>query len=144
MAQSTRGRANPVADLASRKRERRVRWPGGDWEVRAVHGPILGTEERYAWKRELSCFQGQHLPDALWGHSSLELRHAPSGVCLSFCALEALRAWSALDVPPVKVARAWDTTEPPSHDWTFTTDYPGSTRVAQLGDAGRCRSRGRR
>ena len=28
-----------------------------------MHGPILGTEERYAWKRELSCFQGQHLPD---------------------------------------------------------------------------------
>ena len=81
---STRGRANPVADLAAaRKRERRARWPGGAWEVRAVHGPILGTEERYAWKRELSCFQGQHLPDALWGHSSLELRHAPSGVCHS-------------------------------------------------------------
>ena len=60
--------------------------------MRSRNRPILGTQAIYSWKRELHCFRGQHLPEALFGESSLELRHAESGVTISFCALEVSRA----------------------------------------------------
>lgn len=68
--------------------ERSFWWEPGGWAVRSRNRPILGTQAMYAWKRELHCYRGQHLPEALFGESSLELRHAESGLTISFCALE--------------------------------------------------------
>jgi hypothetical protein len=50
----------------------------------------VSRRSHVAWKRELSLTQhaGLELPEALYGGSSLELRHIPSGVRISFCALE--------------------------------------------------------
>ena len=67
---------------------------------------------------------GRHLPAALSRASALILRHEPSGVCISFCALEALRAWALLQHAPVPhlSARA-----APEWDYSFTTAYAGAT-----------------
>ena len=66
----------------------------------------------------------------MFGDNSLELRHEASGVRISFCALEALRCWALLDLPPIPhrsgfVADPWD--------YTFTTTYAGNTAIAALG-----------
>ena len=110
------------------------------WTVRTRRAPIIENSKlsmsaysQGAWKRELglTLFAGQHLPSHLFGGNSLELRHNASGVRVSFCALEALRAWAALQHPPVP-HRA--THAPPAEwDYTFTTNYPGATAVAALG-----------
>ena len=54
----------------------------------------VSRRSHVAWKRELSLTQhaGLELPEALYGGSSLELRHIPSGVRISFCALEVPQA----------------------------------------------------
>ena len=62
---------------------------------------ILGIEGHYAWKRELNCFQGQSLPDALYPSNSLEISYGGNGsgsesgtgegIRIRFGALEALR-----------------------------------------------------
>ena len=111
-----------------------------------MKAPIIGTSERYAWKRELSCFQGQDLPEALFGGSSLEIFHQASGLRLSFSALEALRSWASMDTPPVKVRHAWSPTGPQARaaralefDYTFTTSYRGSlAAVPELGSGLPC------
>lgn len=77
--------------------------PTCGWAVRCTKAPILSvakrslsSESHVAWKRELGlgAYGGMELPAALYGRSALELRHGASGVRLSFCALEALRAWA--------------------------------------------------
>ena len=114
-------------------------WPDGTWTVRVCHAPILKNSDNSisdyssgAWKRELglTMVAGQHLPGATFGGSSVELHHRASGVRISFCALEALRAWQLLDLPPVPHLSPH--AEPPTWDYTFTTPYAGSIAVAPL------------
>ena len=128
----------PSADAAALASGRscplQYRWPGG-WLVRVVRAPILANSDNSAsdystgaWKRELSMttIAGQSLPGATFGGNALELLHEASGVCISFSALEALRAWRLLEIPPLPhlSSRA----ERPLWDYTFTTAYAGSTR----------------
>ena len=114
--------------------------PTCGWAVRCTKAPILSvakrslsSESHVAWKRELGlgAYGGMELPAALYGRSALELRHGASGVRLSFCALEALRAWAALGAEP---ARHRNAAAPAEWDWTFTTPYRGATAVADFGD----------
>ena len=129
-------------------------WEG--WTVRACHAPILktsrvSTAENSAarWSQELGLtrFVNQDLP-IIYGSNSLELRHEPSGVRISFCALEGLRAWAYLDhkaVPhlvqsAMQCERISDQAPRLMHvcgvgewDYTFTTPYAGATAVAPLG-----------
>eukprot|EP01050_Picozoa_sp_SAG11_P015167 SAG11_NODE_1939_length_4028_cov_1.658946_2_plen_249_part_00 len=60
----------------------------------------------------------------------MELRHRPSGIKISFCALEALRAWVLLDHPPIPHLNP----KAASHGWdyTYTTAYCGATAVASF------------
>ena len=112
--------------------EQIIQAPGG-WSLRINKGPILGTDDHYLWKRELNCFQSQHLPEALFGRNSLEIIHADTGLRLHFNALEALRCWSALDLPPVRVPSAntgsWKQFTTVDWDYTFTNAYQGSMDV---------------
>ena len=119
--------------------ERLFRWKAGGWTVRTANRPILGTHAIYAWKRELKCYRGQHLPEALFGESLLELRHDTSGVTIRFSALEALRSWAAFGLPPVRVAKArgskfWEGAQASMSggdwDYTFTSPYCGSTLIS--------------
>ena len=81
-------------------------WKAGGWVIRTRRAPILknhkqsvSDDSHNAWRRELGLtrFAGQELPEYTYGGNSLELRHTASGVRLSFCALEAFRAWSLLE-----------------------------------------------
>mmetsp|Transcript_20317 Transcript_20317/g.42364 ORF Transcript_20317/g.42364 Transcript_20317/m.42364 type:complete len:689 (+) Transcript_20317:63-2129(+) len=92
--------------------------------------PFCSTPRSHAaWKRELllTRFPNQDLPEALWGDNFLRLTEAASGLTISFSALEALRAWALLDhPPPAHLSGA----TPDPWDYTFTTDYPGSTTAS--------------
>lgn len=107
------------------------------WTYRAERSHILGTDGEYSWKRELNCFQGQSLPDAIFHRNSLEICHDETGVRIRFCALEALRAWISLDLDPVKAMDAssnhWKhqmkIIPTVDYDYTYTTPYAGATDV---------------
>jgi len=109
----------------------------GGWTFRTNRSHILGTEGQYAWKRELHCFQGQSLPDAIFHNNSLEILHDDTGIRIRFCALEALRAWASLELEPVKALDAgskhWrhqmNITPSVDYDYTYTTLYSGGTDV---------------
>ena len=58
--------------------------------------------------------------------------HEASGVRLSFCALEALRAWALLDEEPIQHLAS--SAKPHEWDYSFTTTYAGSLSVAGLGE----------
>ena len=90
-----------VAALAAgRTHVARYSHPCG-WIVRTHRAPILKNSElttslysQGAWRRELglTLYAGQHLPGLLFGGNSVEIQHEKSGLRISFCALEALRA----------------------------------------------------
>ena len=127
---------------AGKAGERSFFWPrAGGWEVRSVNKPILGTQAVYEWQRELHCYRGQHLPEALFGNSGLELTHAPSGATIRFSALEALRSWAAFGLAPYKarVSKFWEDRQQsmPGGDWdyTFTSPYCGATYQRRRGNA---------
>ena len=106
-----------------RQRQRR-------WAFRTHKSHILDTNGHYAWKRELNCFQGQSLPDAIFPLNTLEITMdmalARSGdedsedgngddnsddkECLRirFGALEGLRGWMSLDSEPIPTTHARD------------------------------------
>lgn len=110
------------------------------WTFHTRKTPIIGTQSHYLWKRELNCYQAQHLPEALWGDNSLEITHNATGITLHFNALEALRSWAALDLAPVQVPAAtsgsWQTFDAADWDYTFTSAYPGSVTVLPRGSRG--------
>jgi len=114
----------------------------GGWTFRTERSHILGTDGHYSWKRELNCFQGQSLPDAIFHRNSLEIYHNETGVRIRFCALEALRGWASLDLDPVKAADAssdhWrhrmKITPSVDYDYTYTTLYPGGTDMVLKSD----------
>ena len=129
-----------VARLASGRAHDSTFRSSFGWAVRVHRQPILSNSElvvsdysQGAWRRELSLtlYAGQHLPRLLAGGSSIELYHEASGVRIGFCALEALRAWALLDLPPVQ--HLSPIAAPPEWEYTFTTAYPGSVVVAPLG-----------
>ena len=110
------------------------------WTIRIKRAPILKNSDNSAsdystgaWKRELSMttIAGQSLPGATFGGNSLELLHEASGVRIHFNALEALRSWRLLDEPPIPHLSS--TAEPTLWDYTFTTNYAGSTSTSDEG-----------
>jgi len=80
------------------------------------------------------------LPEALWGENSLEITHNATGITVHFNALEALRSWAALDLPPVRVPAAttgsWLKFGAVDWDYTFTNTYPGSVTMLPRGSRG--------
>jgi hypothetical protein len=50
--------------------------------------------------------QTTHLPEMVFGESSVSLEHAQTGVRLHFNALDALRQWKQEALPPVQVPAA--------------------------------------
>jgi WD40 repeat protein len=96
------------------------------WAFRSRKSHILDTNGHYAWKRELNCFQGQSLPDAIFPHNTLEITmdmalgdedgdsngdgDGESKECLRirFGALEGLRGWMSLDSEPIPTTHARD------------------------------------
>jgi type 2A phosphatase activator TIP41 len=111
------------------------------WRVAATKGRILNSTELDDWEHSLTV---PCLPEMVFGHSALELKHEPSGLTLRFLVRDALREWKH-DQPSLKVAYSnqWTSQRSsearkvgPDYDWTFTTEYKGTlSGVAEGVDA---------
>ncbi|KAL2609149.1 hypothetical protein R1flu_027722 [Riccia fluitans] len=103
----------------------------GGWTIRTQKLTILKMDEVERWGQLLDT---THLPEMLFGNSSLELIHEATGIKVHFNALDALRGWKKEGLPPVEVSAAakWKFASKPSqqvildYDYTFTTPYCGS------------------
>lgn len=93
---------------------------------------FLGLTNFYQrWEKKLNT---THLPEMVFGESSLELAHEETGIKIHFNAFDALLGWKEEALPPVEVPAAakWKFRSKPSqqvildYDYTFTTPYSGS------------------
>ncbi|KAL4573142.1 hypothetical protein LXL04_019939 [Taraxacum kok-saghyz] len=88
----------------------------------------------YRWEEKL---ETTHLPEMMFGDSSLVLKHMKSGTKIHFNAYDALLGWKKDALPPVEVPAAaqWKFRSKPfeqvilDYDYTFTTPYSGSETV---------------
>ncbi|KAG9440304.1 hypothetical protein H6P81_020469 [Aristolochia fimbriata] len=104
------------------------------WVVESRHCPIINSLAREQWEEKLVT---SHLPEMVFGDSSLTLSHEKTGVKISFNAFDALSEWKQEGLPPVEVPAAakWKFRSKPSqqvildYDYTFTTPYCGSESV---------------
>ncbi|KAL7236494.1 hypothetical protein ACSBR1_019730 [Camellia fascicularis] len=111
------------------------------WEIVSLKRPILESLHLQQWEHKL---QSSHLPEMVFGDSSLVLKHVNSGTKIYFNAFDALTGWKQEALPPVQVPAAanWKFRSKSfqlvmlDYDYTFTTPYCGSETVeinAKLG-----------
>eukprot|EP00249_Psilotum_nudum_P010954 c22871_g1_i1 orf=529-1536(-) len=108
------------------------------WRIQSKKCSILNMHAIEQWERMLGT---THLPDMVFGDSSLELIHEASGLRIHFNAFDALRRWKEVPLPPVQVPAAakWKFRSKPSqqlildYDYTFTTPYCGSESIEPNG-----------
>nr|ARV78472.1 tonoplast intrinsic protein 41 [Triadica sebifera] len=104
------------------------------WEIASHKGFILNSSTLQQWEQKL---QTSHLPEMVFGDSSLVLKHIKSGTKIHFNAFDALTGWKHEALPPVEVPAAakWKFRSKPSqqvildYDYTFTTPYCGSETI---------------
>ncbi|KAL3538831.1 hypothetical protein ACH5RR_002197 [Cinchona calisaya] len=104
------------------------------WEIESSKASILKSLQRQEWEEKLGTC---HLPEMIFGNSSLVLKHLNSGLKIHFNAFDALIGWKREALPPVEVPAAakWKFRSKPSqqvildYDYTFTTPYCGSETV---------------
>nr|ADP88926.1 TIP41-like protein [Gunnera manicata] len=101
------------------------------WEIESRTRSILNSLQLTQWEQKL---QTAHLPEMIFGESSLVLKHASSGTKIYFNAFDALTGWKQEALPPVEVPAAakWKFRSQPfqqvilDYDYTYTTPYCGS------------------
>ncbi|KAJ9537961.1 hypothetical protein OSB04_030694 [Centaurea solstitialis] len=104
------------------------------WEIESSNRSILTSLNLQSWEEKL---QTSHLPEMMFGDSSLVLKHMSSGTKIHFNAYDALVGWKKEALPPVEVPAAaqWKFRSKPfqqvilDYDYTFTTPYSGSETV---------------
>ncbi|KAL2940659.1 TIP41-like protein [Bienertia sinuspersici] len=104
------------------------------WEIESSNRSILTSLELQLWEEKL---QTSHLPEMVFGNSSLVLKHLASGIKIHFNAFDALIGWKQEALPPVEVPAAakWKFKSQSfeqvilDYDYTFTTPYCGSEKV---------------
>lgn len=104
------------------------------WEIESRKRSILTSSNVELWEEKL---QTSHLPEMVFGDSSLVLKHVNSGTKIHFNAFDALVGWKLEALPPVEVpaAEKWKFRSKPSqqvildYDYTFTTPYCGSETI---------------
>ncbi|KAK1322718.1 hypothetical protein QJS10_CPA02g00355 [Acorus calamus] len=104
------------------------------WHIEARNRPILSSLALQQWEQKLGT---THMPEMIFGESSLVLQHIKSGIKLHFNAFDALKGWKEESLPPVEVPAAakWKFRSKPfeqvilDYDYTFTTPYCGSEIV---------------
>ncbi|KAL0356884.1 UNVERIFIED_CONTAM: TIP41-like protein [Sesamum calycinum] len=112
------------------------------WEIESRKRSILNSSLLQQWEEKL---QTSHLPEMVFGESSLVLKHVSSGVKIHFNAFDALCGWKQEALPPVEVPAAakWKFRSKPTdqvildYDYTFTTPYSGSASVEKNPEPGR-------
>ncbi|XP_029117099.1 TIP41-like protein isoform X2 [Elaeis guineensis] len=104
------------------------------WHIESSRRPILSSLALQEWEEKLGT---SHLPEMVFGESSLYLLHEDSGIKLHFNAFDALKGWKQEPLPPVEVPAAdkWKFRSKPfqqvtlDYDYTFTTPYCGSETI---------------
>ncbi|KAF5444330.1 hypothetical protein F2P56_036816 [Juglans regia] len=104
------------------------------WEIESRKRSILNSSDHQLWEQKL---QTSHLPEMVFGESSLVLKHVKSGIKIHFNAFDALNGWKQEALPPVEVPAAakWKFRSKPlqqvilDYDYTFTTPYCGSETI---------------
>ncbi|KAG7976634.1 hypothetical protein I3843_06G160100 [Carya illinoinensis] len=112
------------------------------WEIESRKRSILNSSEHQLWEQKL---QTSHLPEMVFGESSLVLKHVNGGIKIHFNAFDALNGWKQEALPPVEVPAAakWKFRSKPlqqvilDYDYTFTTPYCGSETIEIYTDYGR-------
>ncbi|XP_041013801.1 TIP41-like protein isoform X2 [Juglans microcarpa x Juglans regia] len=112
------------------------------WEIESRKRSILKSSDHLLWEQKL---QTSHLPEMVFGESSLVLKHVNSGIKIHFNAFDALNGWKQEALPPVEVPAAakWKFRSKPlqqvilDYDYTFTTPYCGSETIEIDTDYGR-------
>eukprot|EP00250_Pteridium_aquilinum_P011012 c19780_g3_i2 orf=331-1275(-) len=110
------------------------------WQITTKKLSILNMQAVEQWEKMLGTL---HLPEMVFGDSSLELVHKASGIRIHFNAFDALCSWKKEGLPPVQVPAAakWKSRSKPSdeivldYDYTFTTSYSGSEAIECTGQA---------
>ncbi|XP_074348239.1 TIP41-like protein isoform X1 [Apium graveolens] len=123
------------------------------WEIETRKFPILNSLNVQLWEQKL---QTSHLPEMVFGESSLVLKHLNSDVKIHFNAFDSLVGWKQEKLPPVEVPAAakWKFRSKPfqqvilDYDYTFTTPYCGSETIEKnseqrdtISDEGICKLR---
>ncbi|XXG44452.1 hypothetical protein AAC387_Pa01g4253 [Persea americana] len=104
------------------------------WLIESRNRPILTSRCVERWEHEI---ETSHLPEMVFGESTLTLLHLESGIKIHFNALDALKGWKDEALPPVEVPAAaqWKFRSKPfqqvilDYDYTFTTPYCGSETI---------------
>ncbi|KAD2393135.1 hypothetical protein R6Q59_007487 [Mikania micrantha] len=104
------------------------------WEIESANRSCLTSLNLQSWEEKL---ETSHLPEMIFGDSSLVLKHMSSGTKIHFNAFDALVGWKNERLPPVEVPAAaqWKFRSKPfeqivlDYDYTFTTPYSGSETV---------------
>ncbi|KAF5828799.1 TIP41-like family-domain-containing protein [Dunaliella salina] len=118
------------------------------WKIQVQKGPIISDKDSDHFRDAIEVdaegrlVEGSKgiisLPEMLFNTSGVSLAHEPSGVAITFTAMDALRGWRQEDLPPlqVKVAHAWQKARLAEiqaqnavrleYDWTYTTPYSGT------------------
>lgn len=104
------------------------------WEIESRNRSILNSDQLVQWEEKLLT---SHLPEMVFGDSSLVLKHLKSGLKIHFNAFDALAGWKQEALPPVEVpaAEKWKFKSQLfqqvilDYDYTFTTPYCGSETV---------------
>ncbi|CAK9181147.1 unnamed protein product [Ilex paraguariensis] len=112
------------------------------WEIESFKRPILNSLSLQQWEQKL---QTSHLPEMIFGDSSLVCKHVNSGIRVYFNTFDALVGWKQEALPPVEVPAAaeWKFRSKPSqqvildYDYTFTTPYCGSQALEKNSEHGR-------
>ncbi|KAL3814285.1 hypothetical protein ACJIZ3_015553 [Penstemon smallii] len=112
------------------------------WEIESSKRSILTSSLVQQWEEKL---QTSHLPEMVFGESSLVLNHLSSGIKIYFNAFDALCGWKQEGLPPVEVPAAakWKFRSKATdevildYDYTFTTPYCGSAGIETNPESGR-------
>ncbi|KAJ0641131.1 putative TIP41-like protein [Helianthus annuus] len=117
------------------------------WEIESTNRSCLTSLNLQSWEEKL---ETSHLPEMIFGDSTLVLKHISSGTKIHFNAFDALVGWKNEPLPPVEVPAAaqWKFRRLPitchiknkpfeqiilDYDYTFTTPYSGSETVETSG-----------
>ncbi|OVA15929.1 TIP41-like protein [Macleaya cordata] len=112
------------------------------WEIESRNRSILNSLTYEQWEQKI---QTSHLPEMVFGESSLVLWHLKSGIKIHFNAFDALVGWKKEGLPPVEVPAAaqWKFRSKPfqqvilDYDYTFTTPYCGSETIEKNTEHGK-------
>lgn len=114
-------------------------WEGSGWRVRTVKKSILSSAEIDDWTDRIKI----PIPEMIFGNNLLEVQHVESGLTIQFNAFDALDRVDKTGQELVQVAHSkeWQSARQKRRgeadvrnmakpfDWTYTTDYKGTTHV---------------